>query len=168
MARARREVPRLTATEIYFLTDFGRASWDLSSVAGGRQIRDKLASLAESTRIAVVDLGQEHCENLAIVGLHSNQQVYTMNGPVVFQADIRNFGSQAHHVQVDLLVDGQRFQERTLDIAPAPSRRLLSRIASRRPETMRSKRGFPAIRSTDSISTTIAGSPFRSNSRWKP
>ena len=118
MARARREVPRLTATEIYFLTDLGRASWDLDSVAGGRQIRDKLAGLAESTRIAVVDLGQEHCENLAIVGLHSNQQVYTTNGPVVFQSDVRNFGSQTHHVQVELLVDGQRFHERTLDMAP--------------------------------------------------
>jgi hypothetical protein len=118
IARTRREIPRLATAEVYFLTDLGSTSWDLNAVAGGRQIRERLTSLADSTRVAVVDLGQEHCENVAIIGLNSHQQVFTTNGPVVFQAEVRNFGSQPHHVQIELLVDGQRFQQRTVDLAP--------------------------------------------------
>jgi hypothetical protein len=117
IARTRREAPRLATTEVYFLTDLGRTTWDLSSLAGGAQIRDKLTNLTESTRVEVIDLGQDHSENAAIVGLKSTQQVYTTGGPVVFQADVRNFGTQTHHLQIELLVDGQRFQQRTLDIA---------------------------------------------------
>ncbi len=117
IARARSEAPRLAATDVYFLTDLGRTTWDLNAVAGGPQIREKLTNLAESSRVAVVDLGQENCENVAIVGLNSTQQVSTTGGPVGFQAAVRNFGSQTHHLEIELLVDGQRFQQRTLDIA---------------------------------------------------
>jgi hypothetical protein len=117
IARARQDNTRLATTEVYFLTDLGRTSWDLTKLAGGRRIREKLAALAESTHLAVVDLGQDHCENLAIIGLRANQPVYTTMAPIGFQAEIKNFGSQPHHVQVDLVVDGERFQQRAIDIA---------------------------------------------------
>ncbi|HEY2146958.1 MAG TPA: hypothetical protein VGH32_03420, partial [Pirellulales bacterium] len=117
IARARQDNPRLATTEVYFLTDLGRTSWGLDKLAGGRRIREKLAALADSTRLAVVDLGQDHCENLAITGLRPNQSVYTTKAPIGFQAEIKNFGSRPHHVQVDLVIDGQRFQQRAIDIA---------------------------------------------------
>jgi hypothetical protein len=117
IARTRQEYPRLATTEIYFLTDLGRTSWDLNAVAAGRHTREKLAALSDAASLAIVDLGQDRCENLAITGLRANQPVYTTKAPISFQSEIHNFGSQPHHAQIELLIDGQRFQERTFDIA---------------------------------------------------
>jgi Aerotolerance regulator N-terminal/von Willebrand factor type A domain len=117
IARARQEYPRLATTEVYFLTDLGRTSWDLTAVAGGAHSREKLAALAGANRLAIVDLGQDHCENLAITGLRSDQPVYTTKSPIGFQTEVHNFGSQPHHAQIELLIDGQRFQQRAIDIA---------------------------------------------------
>src|SRR5437660_1418541 len=51
IARAQQENSRLATTEVYFLTDLGRTSWDLNAVAAGPHIREKLAALADSTRL---------------------------------------------------------------------------------------------------------------------
>ncbi|HEV3415366.1 MAG TPA: hypothetical protein VG056_01070, partial [Pirellulales bacterium] len=60
----------------------------------------------------------EHCENLAITGLRSSQPIETTKSPTSLQAEVHNFGAQPHHAQLELLIDGQRFQERPIDIAP--------------------------------------------------
>ena len=168
IARARREAPRLATTEVYFLTDLGCTTWDLNSIAGGPQVREKLTNLAESSRVALVDLGQEHCENVAIVGLNANQQIFTTGGPVIFQADVRNFGTQTHHLQIELLVDGQRFQQRTLNIAGGGQETVPFTHRFERPASTRSKCDCRAIHSTDLISTTIAGSLCPSSRRSRP
>ena len=119
IARAKREFPRLTNTEVYFLSDLGRTKWDPDLVTGGRQIRQRLVRLADSARLAVADLGQPHCENLAITSLHAtqaSQSIYTTKGPVDVAAEVRNFGSQPHGVRAELLIDSQRVQERSLNV----------------------------------------------------
>ena len=119
IARAKREFPRLSNTEVYFLSDLGSTKWDLDSAAGGRQIRQRLVRLADSARLAVADLGQAHCENLAITNLKASQaaqSIYTTKGPVDFAAEVRNFGSQPHAVRAELLIDSERVQERSLNV----------------------------------------------------
>jgi hypothetical protein len=119
IARAKREFPRLANTEVYFLSDLGRTKWDLDSASGGGQIREQLVRLADSARLAVADLGQPHCENLAVTGLRASQaaqSIYTTKGPVDVAAEVRNFGSQPHGVRAELLIDAQRVQERSLNV----------------------------------------------------
>ncbi len=118
VANAKRENPRLATTEIYFFTDLQRASWDLNTAAGGKRAREQLARLAGSARLAVADLGQEHCENLAVTILRALEPICTTHGPTNLRAEVRNFGSRPQHVNAELLVDGRRVQERAIDVAP--------------------------------------------------
>ncbi len=118
IAAGHKEYPRFGAAEVYFITDLGRTSWDSSKVAGGRAMSKQLLKLAGSTRLTVVDVGQEHSENLAVVGLGSPQRIFTTKAPVELATQVRNFGDQAHHARVELSVDGQRAQERTIDLEP--------------------------------------------------
>jgi hypothetical protein len=119
VARAKREFPRLTDTEVYFLSDLGNTKWDPDLVAGGRQIRQRLIRLADSARLAVADLGQQNCENLAITSLRASQaaqSIYTTRGPVDVAAEVRNFGRRPHSVRAELLIDKERVQERSLNV----------------------------------------------------
>lgn len=118
VTRTRQQSPQLSATEVYFLTDLGRTSWDLNAASGGQHIREKLTALTDDARVAVVDLGQDHCENLAVTGLRASAPVFTARGTSDFQAEVHSFGSQPHHAQADLLVDGQRIQQRPIDVPP--------------------------------------------------
>ena len=101
------------------MSDLGRTKWNLDSASGGPRIRERLVRLADSARLAVADLGQSHCENLAITGLRASQaaqSIYTTKGPVDVEAEVRNFGSQSHGVRAELLIDSQRVQERSLNV----------------------------------------------------
>ncbi len=159
LARSRKEYPRLSRREIYFLTDLGRTSWDFAAISAGKKSRQRLAKLADDARLTIVDLGQEHCENLAITSLRSNQQVFTSRARAVFEAEVRNFGDAPHAGQIELWIDGQRFQSLPLAVKPAANKRFLSNIASKPPATMRSKCELPATRSISSTRTITAGSP---------
>ncbi len=118
IARAKKEFPRLSRTEVYFLTDLGRTSWDVTASAAAKKTRQRLAKLADAARVTVVDLGQDHCENLAITSLAAGQAVFTSRAPMAFSAQVQNFGDAPHHGQIELWVDGQRFQSQPLEIGP--------------------------------------------------
>jgi len=118
MARAKREFPRLTNTEVYFLSDLERTKWEPGLAAGGA-VRQRLVHLAESARLAVADLGQRNCENLAVMNLRAaqaGQSLYTTKAPIDVAAEVQNYGSQPHSVRAELLADGERVQERSLSI----------------------------------------------------
>jgi len=117
VARARQQNPRLATAQVYFLTDLGRTSWDLAAVASGPRIREQLARLAAAARLSVVDLGQEHCENLAVTDLQAVQPICITHAPVDLRAEVRNFGGQTQKCSVELLIDGQRVQEQSIELA---------------------------------------------------
>ena len=117
VARARQQNPRLATAQVYFLTDLGRTSWDLAAVTSGPRIREQLARLAATARLSVVDLGQEHCENLAVTDLQAVQPICTTHAPVDLRAEVRNFGGQTQKCSVELLIDGQRVQEQSIAVA---------------------------------------------------
>ncbi|HEX4000914.1 MAG TPA: BatA domain-containing protein [Pirellulales bacterium] len=119
IARAKREFPRLSNTEVYFLSDLGRTKWEPGLAAGG-PVRQRLVRLAASARLSVADLGQQHCENLAVTSLRATQagqSIYTTKGPIDIAAEVHDFGSQSHSVRAELLVDSLRVQDRSLNLA---------------------------------------------------
>ncbi len=118
LAQSQREYPRLASTEVYFLTDLGRTSWTPAATSDAGHVRQRLVKLGKAARLAVADLGQENCDNLAITSLHATQPLFTTRTPVDFQAEVHNFGSRQHHAQAELWVDGHRVGERDVDLAP--------------------------------------------------
>lgn len=118
--RVEKETPRLHQHEIYLLTDLQRVTW----LPGGREkIRDELRrrgrELSERATLTVIDLGQDHCDNLAVTRLTTTDPLATVARDVVFETQVHNFGRQRRAAQlVELYVDGRRAGEETVDLEP--------------------------------------------------
>jgi len=114
---ARREHPRLTREEVYFLTDLGRTGWAPDTTAA-TDSRTRALRLAETANLVLIDLGQPDAENTAITELHAGQTFATPNRDVQFEVQVKNFGRQARNRQaVELLVDGRRAKQQNVDLA---------------------------------------------------
>ncbi|MCR4415064.1 MAG: BatA domain-containing protein, partial [Thermoguttaceae bacterium] len=94
LAAARRDVPRLTREEVYFLTDLGRVGWSLEGLdqAGLDEFRKRSRRLADAARLVVIDLGQPGAENLAVADLRLAEPVAVAQEPVEIQAEVRYYG----------------------------------------------------------------------------
>jgi len=119
---ARREHPRLIREEIYFLTDLGRVGWllDRADEAVRAEFLERSKRLAQSARLVVIDLGQEGAENLAVTStsLSADEPFPTIARNVSIEAELAHFGRQAPSRQlVQLLVDGRRVEQQTVDLA---------------------------------------------------
>ncbi len=117
---ARREYPRLSREQVFFLTDLGRTSWapDLSAAALA-EFRERSRRLGEAAALTVIDLGQSGAENLAIEQLRLADGIITVGQETILSAEIRNFGRQPKAQQgIELFVDGERTAERSVDLAP--------------------------------------------------
>ena len=107
--KARRENPRLTRHEVYFLTDLGRVGWapELTDGAAAEFLK-RSKELAELATLVVIDLGQPDARNLAVTELRSGEPVVTLANRVTLQAKVKNFGPRGCGRQrVELLVDGR-------------------------------------------------------------
>ncbi len=119
---ARREHPRLTRQEVYFLTDLGRVGWLVDSLdaAARTEFGNRSKRLAESAGLVVIDLGQEGAENVAVTALSTDEAFATVGRSVLVEAELKSFGRQARPGQlVQLLVDGRRVDEEHVDLPPA-------------------------------------------------
>jgi hypothetical protein len=119
LAAARREHPRLTREEVYFLSDLGRVGWlpEASDSAAQAEVRQRAQRLAESASLVVIDVGQAESENLAITALTTERSFATPNRDVQFQVQLKNYGRQPRTRQaVELLVDGRRVKQQTVDL----------------------------------------------------
>ncbi len=115
---ARRENPRLTQHEVYFLTDLGRVGWvpELTGAAAA-DFQRRSRELAESAALIVIDLGQPAAENLAITRLRSLEPVATPAQSVDLETTLKNFGGQARSNQpVELLIDGRRVEQKLVEL----------------------------------------------------
>jgi hypothetical protein len=118
---ARREEPRLTREEIYFLTDLGRVGWSLDRLdpAALAEFRQRSRRLAESASIVVIDLGQPDAENVAVTAVRARQTFATPAEDFALEAEIKNFGQKARSRQpVELVADGRRVTQQYVDLAP--------------------------------------------------
>ncbi len=120
LVHARREHPRLTREEVYFLTDLGRVGWllDRDDEAVKAEFLERSKRLAQSARLVVIDLGQEGAENLAVTAISTDEPFATIARNVNVEAELKHFGRQAPNRQlVQLLVDGRRVEQQTVDLA---------------------------------------------------
>ncbi len=122
LSTARREHPRLTREEVYFLTDLGRTTWqpDFAGAAAAAEFRARSQRLSKETAaFVVIDLGQVNSDNLAVTDLRATESFATVAREMTFEADIRSFAHQPQaHQLVELLVDGRRAEERYVDLDP--------------------------------------------------
>jgi hypothetical protein len=103
--------PRWSHSEIYFLTDLGQNTWAANVQAAATE-------LAKSASLFVVDLGQTDCENAAITSLRAMEPYATVNATLNFEAEVVNYGRQAHRQPIQWWVDGQQEKEDFVDLQP--------------------------------------------------
>lgn len=110
------QVPR---KEIYFVSDFQRATWTADSADELSEIRGTLKRLDDQGAIVLVDIGQPGADNTAVTSLSAIESFAGIGKPVRFKASVRNFGSQPTEDQaLDLLVDGKLVEQRRIELAP--------------------------------------------------
>ncbi|MHC4401319.1 MAG: BatA domain-containing protein [Planctomycetota bacterium] len=122
LAKARREHRRLTRQDVYFLTDLGRVGWwiDPADSAARAAVRKLWERLSNQARLAVIDVGQQGAENLAVTGLDCDESFAAVGRDLEVEAKVANFVPQARSRQtVQLLVDGRRVEQKYVDLAPA-------------------------------------------------
>ncbi len=116
---ARREEPRLTREEIYFLTDLGRVGWDMDRADAAMQadFRARSERLAEAASLVVIDVGQPDAENLAVTAIRAREPFATLSRDFEIEATIKSFPPQARPRQpVELWADGRRVTQQAIDI----------------------------------------------------
>ena len=115
---ARRESPRLTHHEVYFLTDLQRAAWAPSvSKAARAELQRRVESLAETATLALIDVGQPAADNLAVTALRLLTTPAIAGRTCRFEATVKSFAAQPVARQaVELLVDGRRVAQRHVDV----------------------------------------------------
>lgn len=119
---ARRQQPRLTREEIYFLTDLGRVGWSLEGrdAATVADFRSRSERLAEAATFVVIDVGQPDAENLAVTGIRSRKPFATLSRDFEIEATIRSFPPRAYSGQaVELWADGHRVARKAIDLPAA-------------------------------------------------
>jgi hypothetical protein len=117
---ARGEKLRLARHEVYFLTDLQRLTWapKLSSTAAAEFLR-QTDELSQAATLSLIDLGQPSAENLAVTGLRALDPPWIVGRSVQLEAELKNFGHQPRSRQaVELLVDGQRIEQKAVNIGP--------------------------------------------------
>lgn len=116
---ARRDEPRLTREEIYFLTDLGRVGWSLEGMDAATlaDFRSRSQRLAEAALLVVIDLSQADAENLAVTGIQARKPFATLSRDFEIEAMIRSFPPRARSGQaVELWADGHRVARRVIDL----------------------------------------------------
>jgi hypothetical protein len=116
-AKARHE--RLQDRKVFFFTDLGRTTWDEVT---GDECRRRLAQLAGTSDLLLIDVGQSDVQNLAVTNLVIREPLVTVGHPVRIEAEIANFGSRDQSGrQVALYVDDQQVLAETVAV-PASER----------------------------------------------
>jgi hypothetical protein len=119
--KTRKEHPRLTDTEVFFLSDLGRTSWDpeLRGEAVATEFHQRSVRLGQTASIYVSDLGQTNAENMAVTELAAAEPLAILSRGVKFTGQVRNFGRQQQDRQlVELWVDGRRVGEKNISLKP--------------------------------------------------
>lgn len=114
--QVRADQPRLSRHEVCILTDLARVGW-WHEGAAREEVRKLAGQVAEAASLVVLDLGQAGADNLAVTGVTLADPVVTVARDVQFEATLKNFSHSARPRQtVDLLIDGRRIEQRTVDV----------------------------------------------------
>ncbi|RIK75446.1 MAG: hypothetical protein DCC68_21175 [Planctomycetota bacterium] len=117
-AVAPRAWPPLVRQEIIFLTDLGRNTWALGEGTTQRAehlLARQLVELAEAADVRIIELGTRGATNLAISQIALGESLALAGSEASVAVSVRNFSDAPRgEVNVELLVDGRRIEERTI------------------------------------------------------
>jgi von Willebrand factor type A domain/Aerotolerance regulator N-terminal len=94
--------PKYAEKEVYFLTNLQRTTWVARQAAALSGTVQKIQARAKTA--AIIDVGQDGAENLAVEGLALTDPIATTGRPTLLQAVLHNFGETRADVAVRLLV----------------------------------------------------------------
>lgn len=118
-----RDLTQLSGTprqkEIYFITDFQRATWIVDTAEEQAEVRSLLAELDNNGSLVLVDVGQTGASNLAITEFTQLTSFVAVGEPARFRATVRNFSNDAVTSVSLSLMDGNRQLERRTLRLPA-------------------------------------------------
>jgi von Willebrand factor type A domain/Aerotolerance regulator N-terminal len=113
--------PKYVEKEVYFLTNLQRTTWVAHQPVALAATVQKIQAHAKTT--AILDVGQDGAENLAVEGLTLTEPITVAHQKTLLQAVLHNFGDTRTNVAVRLLVgkangEGQRLELRQAVDAP--------------------------------------------------
>lgn len=116
---AARHVPRLDATEVYFLSDLCRAGWtpEFAQPETRRTFEERLARIAQRARLVLVDVGQPDASNTAVSELRLLEPYTAVGQTLHVEAVLRSFGQDRPAQPVELWVNGQLVKRTTVDLS---------------------------------------------------
>jgi hypothetical protein len=91
--------------EVYFFSDLQQSTWVARQPAGVAALLQKIQTRA---RTALVDVGRDGVNNLAVTGLALDEDVATPGRTTTVVATLQNFGGETREVRVSLLVGRAR------------------------------------------------------------
>jgi len=113
--RAKAKVPSLDRHDVVFFSDLARNTW-LAHTEGQSQLKE----LSEQARLTIVDVGDGHQENVAIVDLVVAPKILMAGREVSFVATLRCFGDSVwSDLDVELSVDGQSVETKQVSLSAA-------------------------------------------------
>ncbi|MFN7805409.1 MAG: BatA domain-containing protein [Planctomycetaceae bacterium] len=113
-----KSVPEISRKEVYLLSDFQRATWDLGSGDEGARLRGVLKKIGDAAELVLIDTGEPALANVGITAIESLEMVPIANRPVRVRVSLRNFGSEAvADRDLQLLVDDRLVDRRTISLA---------------------------------------------------
>ncbi|MCH8828637.1 MAG: BatA domain-containing protein [Planctomycetes bacterium] len=103
--------------QIYFISDFQKATWSPGSQDVRKQIRTSMKSASEQASLYLIDVGDPRAVNTAITAFASKDPDAIVQKSVELVGTIRNFSARKLHQRtLDLYVDGHKRLSTTVDL----------------------------------------------------
>jgi hypothetical protein len=110
-----RTTEQVAAHNVVLLSDLGRNTWTIDP-----ETQTQIESLAKRATLTLLDVGDAHRDNLAIVELEVEPALTLRQHQLEFVARVRGFGNLAGtSVIVELAVDGRHVDSQPIDLAAA-------------------------------------------------
>lgn len=114
LATARKQHARLAATEVIFLADLERTTWE---PAASPEAAARLKKLATQASLALVDLGVDELRNTAVVRAEVRESPVTIDREFTIEAEVAAFGEGARGERLaTLLVDQEAVGQQAVQL----------------------------------------------------
>jgi len=115
LERAKSKMPSLDRHEVIFFSDLARNTW-LTRL----EVQSQLEELSERARLTVVDVGEGHQENVAIVDLAVEPKILMSGREVSVVATLQCFGDSVwNDLDIELSIDGQTVGTKKMSLSAA-------------------------------------------------